>query len=98
MPDQLLNRLRPAKNIDLLPLQLLHDRFNEDASPTNQGANWINGRIIRMHGQLAPTTTFPRNGLDLDDATRQFGHLFVKELRQQNLWVNSSGSGSFPNL
>src|SRR5690606_617558 len=92
--DNELGRIRPPlDDVDLLALQLIHDRLHALAAHTDTGADGIDRAVLGDHGNLGPGARITSHRLDLDDTVvdlrdlhgEQLGHELRPRTRQENL-------------
>src|SRR3954451_10547715 len=74
---------RPRDDVDLLALELADDRLHARAAHADAGADRIDRRVARDHADLRPRAGVAGDGLHLDDAVVDLGHLLREQLRHE---------------
>ncbi len=74
---------RPRNNVDLLALQLGHDRLDARAAHADAGADRIDAAVVRDDGDLGARARIARDRADLDDAVVDFRDFLGEQLRHE---------------
>jgi hypothetical protein len=73
--NQKFGRIMPADQVDSLPTKRIDNTFDAGATNSDTGANAIHTRVLAAQGEFAAIPRLARDGLDLDVACGNLGHL-----------------------
>ena len=68
-----------GNDVDLLAAQLVHDLSDAHAARTDARADRVDVLVVRRDRELGAVTGLARDGLDLDDAVDELGHLELEQ-------------------
>ena len=71
---------RPGNDVDALALQFAHHRLHARTAHADAGADRIDRRIARDHGDLRAGAGIARDRFDLDHAVVDFRHFLLEQL------------------
>ena len=75
LDDELVDVGRPAEEVDLLVVELADDVFHTGPADADAGTDGVDFFHVRPDGDLGAETGLAGEGLDLDNAIGELGHL-----------------------
>ena len=73
------------QDVNLLALQLVHDVLDAEATQADAGADGVDAFLPRHDGHLGAGAWLASDGLDLDHALVDFGHLTLEQAAHEVL-------------